>query len=950
MSDPIPSTPASHPDRVAEIFAEALERPAGERGAFLDSRCAGSPMLRAEIDSLLAAHEEHEMAGGFLEGVDHERGAALLASPEVAEAGRQVGPYRLLGELGRGGMGVVHLAERAEGGFHQRVAIKLIKRGMDSEAIIQRFLRERQILAGLDHPNVARLLDGGVTDHGQPYFAMELVDGEPLTAYCDSRRLGLPERLGLFEGACRAVQYAHGRLVIHRDLKPSNILVTADGQIKLLDFGVAKLLAGGEEMATLTEAGIHPLTPEYAAPEQVRGDPVTTATDVHALGLVLYELATGHLPYGGEGSSREELERAVCEADPEPPSRKPIMAMPRSLRGDLDAVVLMALRKEPGRRYGSAEALAEDIRRCLNGQPVQARPDSMGYRTAKFIRRHKVGVGAAVAAAMSLVIGLFGTTWQAAVAARERDRARLEAERAEKVKEFLVGIFRASDPAESKGQEITAKDLLVRGTERIEQELSGQPEVQADLLQIMAISFRSLGRLDQSRTAVERSLQLLRAVHGEEHPQIARGLEILGGILYQSDDLAAAERVRREAVAMNRKLLPADSVQLAESLAGLGVVLDQRANLAESESVHREALAIRQAKLGPEHPDTVRSVMQLADVQYSQGNYGAAVELHQQAVFLRRKLHGDLHPEVDRALTSLGRSLVSAGDVTAAEQAFREALSIRRKVRGEEHPLMSQGILFLAMALHTKGDLVGAEAMYREGLALDRKLRGEEHSDVATSLANLAQVLADRGRFAEAMPLFEQAAAMNNRLTGPEHPFMARTLEQHGAALSAQGKAREALGLLAKSLAIYGARYGQEHPRTASALMKLAEAKADLGELEEAEKLHREALAIQRRARAGPHSSIVAALTGLGDTLLRQGRAVEAEPILREALAQAKEALPATHWRQGLVATVAGACLLRLGQREEAESLLRSGHERLSESLGDAHPVTARARRRLAEL
>ncbi|HEY3174463.1 MAG TPA: serine/threonine-protein kinase [Candidatus Polarisedimenticolia bacterium] len=942
---------------MAELFAEALERPPEERRAFLDSRCSGSADLRAEIDSLIAAHEARERAGTFLGQIDRERSAVLLQEePELEAAGRRVGPYRLLRELGRGGMGVVYLAERAEGGFQQNVAIKLLKRGMDSDAILKRFLRERQILAGLEHLNVARLLDGGVTDEGQPWFAMEHVDGVPITEYCRERQLDLRQRLRLFEESCRAVQYAHGKLIVHRDLKPSNMLVTAEGQLKLLDFGVAKLLggplAGDERSVTLTQTGIHPLTPEYAAPEQVRGEPVTTATDIYALGLVLYELLTGRRPYGGEGSSRQDLARAACETEPPPPSEAsdvPPRAA-RSLKGDLDAVVLKALRKEPQRRYASAEALARDIGRFLAGQPVEARPDSVAYRAGRFVGRHKVGVGAVTAAALSLLAGLIGTSWQAVVAARERDRARLEAERAERVKEFLIDLFRASDPAESKGREVTAKELLERGTERIEKELSSQPAVQAELLYTMGVSFWSLGRLDRARTVEERSIEIARQAYGPEHPEVALGLDALGGILYASGQLEAAEETRRQALAMRRRLFPADSPEVAESMANLGTVLVRRAKLDEAEPLLREALEIRQKRLGPEHPDTARSIMNLANVVQAKGDYASAARLHAQAVSLRRKLRGDQHPEVATALGSLGAALAATGDLQGAEAAHREALSIRRKVLGAEHPAVALNMLHLASVLHLEGDLEGAESMYREALALDRKLLGESHSDVAIALTNLARLLTDRARFEEAMPLFDQAVALHSRVTGADHPFLATTLENKAHALIVQGRSREALPLLERCLVIFRARYGPAHPQTASALEDVAEARADLGELAEAEGVFREALDLQRRARQEPHRDTVVTLLGLGQVLVRQGRAAEAEPPLREALDQSEKVLPSTHWRQGDIQSVLGDCLRRLGKIDEARSLLRSGHDRLRESLGDTHPVTARARRRLAEL
>jgi eukaryotic-like serine/threonine-protein kinase len=931
------------PEQVADLFAEAVERPAEERPAFLDSRCGGSAAMRAEIDSLLAAHEElHEDArarGGL--------GAALLAQVAEAEtADRRIGPYRLLRELGRGGMGVVYLAERVEGGFRQRVAIKLLKLGMDSDAILQRFLRERQILAGLDHPNVARLIDGGLTEEGRPYFAMELVEGEPLTTYCASRKLDLPERLGLFEVVCRAVQYAHGRLVIHRDLKPSNLLVSAEGRLKLLDFGIAKLLGDGEEgevAGSLTETGLLPLTPQYAAPEQIRGEQVTTSTDVYALGLVAYELLTGRLPYGGDGHNREDLARAVCEVDPPPPSQTPIVSIPRALRRDLDAVVLKALRKEPRRRYGSAEALAEDVRRCLTGQPVQARPDSVRYRAAKFVRRHKVGVGAAVAAMLSLLVGLIGIGWQ-------RDRARLEAARAERVREFLIGVFKASDPAEAEGKEITARELLERGTERIEKELAGQPAEQAELLHTMSVSFRGLGRYDRARALEERSLEIFRGLYGPEHVLVARGLGTLAVILSSQGEYVAAEDSNRQALAMLRRLLPADDPKVVARMEDLADLLTSRTKLEEAETLVREVLAIRRRRLGPDHSETASSVASLAFLLYSKGEFAAAAEHYREALRVQRGRSGDLHPEVATSLSSLGASLLSRGDALGAEAAHREALSIRRRLFGEEHPSVSMSLHHLAATLQSKGDLPGAEGLYRQALAADRKILGEEHPKIAVTLGNLASAVAEQERYAEAMALFDQAIALQRRGNDEDHPRLARTLERKASALIAKGEPSTALVLLEEALAIYRARSGPDHPSVAGALVDVAACRAELGEAAEAERLYREALDLQRRAFSRGHYAIVATLMSFGELLTRLDRADEAEPLLREALEQAGQVLPAGHWRRGDVESALGACLLKLGRREEAAALLRSGYDRCRRALGDAHPATARSRRRLAEL
>jgi serine/threonine-protein kinase len=943
--------PDIDPERLARIFEEAVEHPAAERAAFLDEACAGQADLRAEVESLLSAHER---AGDFLDRLDTSGAAALAGgeSPSPSPDGGRVGPFRLIRELGRGGMGVVYLAERVEGGFEQRAAIKLLKRGMDTDAIQRRFLRERQILAGLEHVSVARLIDGGVSEDGRPYFAMEHVDGQTLVEYCDRRRLGVDERLRLFEEACRAVQHAHANLVVHRDLKPSNMLVTRDGHLKLLDFGIAKLLVGDDDASAtaLTQAGTRLLTPEYAAPEQVRGQPVTTATDVYALGVVLYELLTGQLPYGTEKRGPLEMAQAVCEVEPRIPSAVTTdrRRLARRLRGDLDTVALKALSKEPSRRYASAEALAEDVRRHLAGYPVQARRDTLPYVVAKFVRRHRVGVAAASLATLSLVLGLVGTTWQARAAARERDRARAEAERAETVKEFLVGLFRAADPTESQGEAVTARELLDRGTERIERELAGHPSLQAELFDTVANISQSLGRYDRARALGERAVARTREAYGAEDPRVAEVMDTLGWGLHASGDYAAAEDVARQALALRRRVLEADSPDLATSIELLGVVMRERAKLADAEALHRESLDIRQRRLGPDHPRTALSLSNLGNVLYMKGDYAEAARQQREAVRIQRKALGERHASVATSLVSLGAALMQDGDLAGAEAAHREALDIRRQLYGERHPWVSESLRHLAAALIAKGEFAGAEALLREALVLDRALKGEEHRDVALVQTSLGQVLAQQARFAEAGPLFTQAAVLQRKVSGREHPLVARTLERHASALVDEGRGGEALPLVDECLAINRAAYGAEHPVVAAALGTAARARAQLGRLDEAEALFRQAVAIQRRVRPGPHASTVELLMGLGETLLRHGRAAEAEALLREALGQAEATLPPSHWRRGEVESLLGDCLLRLGRAAEARPLLARGEDRIRKALGASHPAVLRAHARTA--
>jgi serine/threonine-protein kinase len=948
LSAPPHAPPDFDPEQIEEIFGEALERPPAERRAFIVSRCGGSEALLQEVESLLHAHEAQEGAAEFLATEDNGRRAALLDDLQQEHGASRVGPYVLLRELGRGGMGIVHLAERAEGGFRQQVAIKLVKRGMDSDAIVSRFLRERQILASLDHPNLARLLEGGATDEGQPWFAMELVEGEPLTVWCESRAAGLTERLRLFVDACRVVHYAHGRMVIHRDIKPGNMMVTPDGRLKLLDFGVAKLLADEpDDAGSITRTGLHPRTPAYAAPEQVRGGDVTTATDVYGLGLVLFELVTGRRPYAIEGRSDEELERLICETDPPLPSSvaagRPWIV--KSRLADLDAVILKALRKEPERRYSSAEAFALDVERILSGRTVEARPDSVGYRASRFVGRHRVGVAASAAAALALVAGLIGTAWQAMVASRERDRARVEAERALRTKEFLSEVFRASNPAESRGKEISARDLLERGVARVEKDLADQPAIQAELLRDMAVSFWTLGEAERAKVVVERALALQRESAGGPSLLEAEILTSMGGILLELADHPGAEKARRQALEINTALLASDDPRIASSMGDLGLVLMRQGRLDEAEPLLRGSYEILVKRLGEENDKTARSLVDLAELSMAKAAPKEAVALYSRALETARKMHGETHPNVAELYGRLGNALRESGDLAGAESMMREALKGYKELLGEEHPTVAANIATLAVLLHNKGDLAGAEEGFRDALARARKVPGME-GDVSRILGNLAAVVGDRGKLDEAVLVFTEAVLETKGVFGPDHPRLADALWQQAGAMIASGKPREALVPLGDSLRIYEATYGPEHARTMAARARLGQANLEMGSDEEAEKLFLHVIDVQRRNARGEDRTTLNAMVSLGRAQVRLRRA-GSETNLRETLDLAARLLPEKHWRRGEIESIVGACLRAIGKKDDAMPLLRSGLEKLNSGLGAEHRLTVKALQRL---
>ena len=898
--------------RIEPILDDVLELDPVARGLALDRACAGDARLRAQIESLVEADASAEV---FLDSpaVDYAAGLAQ-AVPEDGEPlddterdrpGDRVGPYRIIKEIGRGGMGRVFLADRADGQFDQQVALKLVGGGPRGGEILQRFLRERQILARLQHPNIARLLDGGVTADGRPYFAMEYVSGEPITAYCDTRKLDVDSRLDLFIAVCDAVQYAHQSLVVHRDLKPSNTLVTTGGQVKLLDFGIAKVLREEESDfdATLTRFGSGPMTPEYAAPEQVRGEPVTTATDVYALGALAYELLTGRGPHRLARRSAAELERVITERDVERPSTSlargsstSVDAPPeaiarargtelphlrRQLRGDLDTIVLQALQKEPVRRYQTAGALAEDVRKYRRRLPIAARPDSVRYRTGKFIRRHAIGVVATVLVLASLVAGLIGTTWQAGVASTQ-------AAKATEVSRFLGSLFEVADPGRTNASEITARELLDRGADRIETELADQPEVQTEMMLLLGRIYRQLGVLDRADSLLGRSLSLRRSRSGR------------------------------------------DDEQVANTMAELARVWQDAGRPKDAERLQRETLALRRTLLGREHPDVGRTLRDLALVVSSQGEYREAEALQREALTLHERQFGAENADVADDLEGLQSILRASGQLEPATAAARRVLEIRLKVLGSDHLDTATAMNNLALILYDKWDLVEAERLYREVLAFDLRRVGQVHPYTATVTNNLAFVLRDRGQYDEAERLYRSALDLDRRLFGPEHPYTAAVLGNLAVVLMAKGSYDEAERLFRESLAMIRKVYGDNHWRIGSVNAGLAGA-LSAKENGQAEQLYREAVAQLDRLLPRGHPQQEPALIGLGRLLVSRGAAAEAEPLLQRAFDARSKRLGEGHPRTAEAQVRLGASLAALGRNDQARPLLTAGYERLRE-------------------
>ncbi len=666
--------------RVEQIFDAAAELPEPERAALLDRTCAGDEDLRREVESLLA----HDLADDhFIEA------AVAAATPEtlmMADTSAQtamsddapfpgrIGPYRIVREIGSGGMGVVYEAIR-EDEFKKRVALKIIKRGMDTVSIVRRFHRERQILAALTHPNITALLDGGTIADGRPFFVMEFVEGEPIAEYCDRRKLTIRQRLEMFRVICTAVQYAHQNLVVHRDLKPSNILVTSGGLPKLLDFGIAKILNAGATSGTtgLTVAPMRIMTPEYASPEQVRADPITTSTDVYSLGVLLYELLTGHHPYRFKTLTLQEIERVICEQPPEKPSVVITRAeqqpservgrqvltpqtigatregapeqLRRRLRGDLDNILLKALQKEPDRRYASVEQFSEDIRRHLTGLPVLARNDTMAYRTGKFVSRHKVGVFAVAAVAFTLVAGVIVSSWEAMHARRAEQTAIIESATARAVNDFLqndllgqASAANQSGPGTKPDPHLEVRTALDRAAVRIAGKFNRQPQVEAAIRDTIGRTYMDLGLYPQARMQLERALELERRALGAENPKTLNSMEVLARTAFLQGKYYEAEALFSEALEIQRRVLGPEHPDTLRSILGLGPIYQVQGKYAQAEALLSQAVETQRRVLGPGHPVTLAALNNLAYLYSYQGKYAQAEALDAQTLETMRRV------------------------------------------------------------------------------------------------------------------------------------------------------------------------------------------------------------------------------------------------------------------------------------------------------------------------
>jgi serine/threonine protein kinase/tetratricopeptide (TPR) repeat protein len=849
--------PHSRANQLKAILLDAQALTGDARTAFLLDACGDDTALRDEILSLLAFEGDAPSlleSGLLLERVSPtlDTSAESDVDPQGAASGERVGLYVLGDVIGQGGMGIVYRAEQFQP-IRRTVALKLIRKGLDTERVVQRFESERQALARMDHPGIARVLDAGASADGRPFVVMELVQGARITTFCDRERLTTRERVELVLLVCQAIQHAHQKGIIHRDLKPSNILVSRqDGAplAKVIDFGIAKAIEDPlTDHTLLTREGQFIGTPDYMSPEQagaIAAD-VDTRTDVYALGVILYELLSGQRPHRFERRSQIEIQDTLKRRDPDKPStlittrrgltrvrtaadpaelariadarRTTTDRLRRQLAGDLDTIVLKAMQKSPARRYDSVEQLADDLRRYLDGRPVLAQPDTLTYRAGKFVRRHAVAVGVAALVLLTLVAFAGTMAVQSARIARERDRAvaaeqraRTEAATAQEVSEFLTGLFRVSDPGEARGNSITAREMLDRGAKRITTELQQRPEVQARLMHVMAEVYKSLGLYSQAVDLLVQEVAIRERLSGPNTGEVAEALDDLGDSYRYWGRIADAEPALRRALAIRKALHGEMHVEVAQSTNNLALVLDEQQHYEESEALHREALRIRRAVRGERSAETSNSLSNLGRVLGLRNKYDESEKVLREGLAIRESIFGRVHPLTANTMAHLGRTLAARGEFADAEPLLREALRVRRIVLDAGHADITRSLTMLGTALRGAGKLSEAEAVWTEAVARERARVGERHVDTAAALHGLGLVREEQGALRPAEALFHEALDIRREQRDATHPLVAQALASLGRVLEREGRPRDAEPLLREALAIRLARFGPAHP------------------------------------------------------------------------------------------------------------------------------------------
>ncbi len=837
--------------RIKEIVGAALEREPNERGVFLDQACAQDEYLRAEVESLLAAHGD---AGGLSEH------AWRIEPADAGGEFKTVGPYRLVRELGVGGMGQVWLAEQTEP-VHRRVALKLIKAGIYDAAVVQRFQAERQSLALMDHPSIAKVFDAGATATGQPYFVMEYVDGLPVTDYCDQKKLGIRERLKLVLQICEGVQHAHQKAIIHRDLKPSNILVVeVDGKPtpRIIDFGLAKGTAPAVSGETLfTQVGAFLGTPGYMSPEQA--DPevrdIDTRTDVYSLGVVLYELLTGFLPFDTTNWKKQRLDevlKQLRETDPQRPSTKVSTnrdtstaraearsTEPRqlatSLRGDLDWITMKALEKDRSRRYGTPSDLAADVERYLGNRPVVARPASTGYRLRKYIRRNRVAVAVVSSALILLIAFAVAQALQLRRITRERDRA-------DRITEFMTNMFKVSDPSEARGNSITVREILDKSSQEIDTGLARDPETKAQMLNVMGTVYQGLGLYSKAEVLLKQTVEIRGRLLGPENHDTLDSTARLAKTVQFEGRYAEAEKIERELLARYQRVLGPDHRTTLAAESSLAWTLEDEGHPAEAEQLCRMAVDGQRRSLGPDDRETLESMRRLSWILGSEGHYAEAEKIGRETLDRRKRVIGPESPQALLSMSELGVIYVQEERNDEAEPLLRQTLEIQNRILGPEHQSTLATEDALSVVLQHEKRYPEAEQISRESLAVEIRSLGPDHPNTLMTLGNLATILENEGHYPGSEKLHREVLARRRRALGPDHPDTALALYNIADVLYHEHRYAETATFFREAVDIQRRVLGAAHPDTLDSEAHLACVLARLNRKDEAISTLREAL------------------------------------------------------------------------------------------------------------
>ena len=938
-------------NKVQSLFEQALEIDQRERFGYLEKECGDDKELFNEVLSLLKADEEGH-------SIFSATPADYIPVDETNLAGKTFGNYRIIKQVGIGGMGSVYIAERIDGLFEQKVALKVVKPGMNSNEIIKRFGEERQILARLQHPNIARLLDGGIFENGLPYFTMEYVDGIPITEYCDKNNLNIDSRLELFQKVCNAVLYAHQNLVIHRDIKPGNILVREDGTVKLLDFGIAKVFEDDENQKYLTRTGIRLMTPEYASPEQVRGEPVSTATDIYSLGMILYQLLTGFPPYKVDTTSAIEMEKIICFTEALKPStmitkaaglvpgdneklsrdyisqkrNTSISKLKKRISGDLDNICLMALRKEPENRYNSVVQITSDIDNHLKGLPVFARKSTTAYRTRKFIKRHTTGV--AVTSIAVVIIALV-TAFYTIRLTSERDKAKLEAEKSKEVSDFLTGLFEVSDPSNSKGETITAKELLESGAKKIDAGMNNEPEVKAMMLDVIGKVYRTLGLYNKAEKYLLEGLEIRKKVLGNNNPDLALSYFNLGEMYHYKKDYKKAEVYYSKALKIRKAVYGIYNLDVAHSLDLLGRLMRDEDKFHRADSLTNLAFNIRKKLTSDTDAVMVDSYHSLGMIAYDKGEYiKAEKDYRKEGEILKRT--GKIYPAF---LFNFATVLEENGKYKESDSLFEKCLILSRKFYGDSHPFVANSLGGYALLKSRLGKNDTAIIMMKEATEIRKKVFGEESFMYSYSLNTIGRLYQNMKQNKTAIGFFNKAIKIAYQIGDSNYAesiYPANLAKSQYALGNYNSSLKSWQNVLKYDRKIYG-----ENKYVAEDLDYIAKIYFTKGNIKKAEEFYRESL------KSHPRADV---MIGLGRILTGEGKTAEADTLLRKGLGTLIKKRPDEHVEIAKAKGLLGVNLVTEKRYHDAEPFLLESFNSLKKEVGANDTLSVNAANRLFEL